>query len=168
MSSSGISALENSLFRRSTWQRTAVFFACQPHYCVLDARTKREPYLRDAAMNEPSKAPSRVGQGRGCRVTHFGRTNPSEIWPGTFGVLNNSLAFWLKNSLYFSCCLQGGLFLYPQQLHVMHPLSKNARSGKADGFGETNPTVTQIESMQTWPNEPKQSWRRASALAGPA
>jgi hypothetical protein len=69
--------------------------------------------------------------------------------------LNNSLAFWLKNSLYFSCCLQGGLFLYPQQLHIMHPLSKNARSGKADGFGETNPTVTQIESMQTWPNEPK-------------
>jgi hypothetical protein len=115
-------------------------------------------------MSERFRVPSRVGQSSGaCRAKDFGEANASEFWPSIFGILDQSLAFRLKNPLYFSCCLQGGLFLYPQQLHVMHPLSKNA-----DGFGETNPTFTQIESIQTWPNEPKQSWRRASALAGPA
>jgi hypothetical protein len=107
-------------------------------------------------MSECSEA-TIEGQERGaCRAKDFGQTNPSEIWPGTFGALDQSLAFRLKNSLYFSCCLQGGLFCYPRQLHVMHPLSKKRRAGKADGFGGTNPTVTQIQSMQTRPNEPKQ------------
>src|ERR1700730_16784208 len=105
---------------------------------------------------------------RGLPCERFQPNEPERDWLGTFGLLNRSLAFWLKNSPYFSCCLQGGLICYLQQLHVMHPALKKRRSGKADGFGETNPTVTQIESMQTWPNEPKQSWRRASALAGRA
>jgi len=33
-------------------------------------------------------------------------------WPGTFSALDQSLALWLKKFLYFSCCLQGGLFCY--------------------------------------------------------
>ena len=53
-------------------------------------------------MSECSKAPSRVGQGRGaCRANDFGQTNPSGFWPGTFAVLNRSFASRLKNPLYF-------------------------------------------------------------------
>ena len=52
-----------------------------------------------------------------------------------------------------------GLFCYSRQLRLS-ACSQNRPAKRADGFGETNATVTQIESMQIWPNEPNQIWRR--------
>jgi hypothetical protein len=61
-------------------------------------------------------------QGRGTRrANDFGQTNPSGFWPSTFSALDQSLAFRLKNPLYFSCCLQGGLFCYSRELHEAAP-----------------------------------------------
>ena len=80
------------------------------------ARTKRELNCygqRCRAMNERSKASSRVGSGpRRLPCERFWPNEPERVLAGHARHLGSSLAFWLKNSLYFSCCLQGGLFCY--------------------------------------------------------
>jgi hypothetical protein len=106
-------------------------------------------------MSERFKTPSRVEQDRGaCRANDFGQTNPSEIWPGRLGALDRSLASRLKNSLYFSCCLQGGLFSYPLQLHAC-ARSQKAGPSKSGRFWRNEPDGHPNRTqMQTWPNEP--------------
>jgi hypothetical protein len=77
-------------------------------------------------------------------VNDFGQTNPSGFWPGPFGALGQSLAFRLKSPLYFSVVYREAYLA--TRYGCMHaPCLKKPVRQKAAGFGEANPTVTQVE-----------------------
>jgi hypothetical protein len=59
-------------------------------------------------MRERSKATieNRTRPGR-LPCERFQPNEPERYWLGTFGLLNQALAFEVKNPLYFSCCFTG-------------------------------------------------------------
>ena len=115
-------------------------------------QSKNHPRERCCAMRDRSKATiqSRT-RPRRMLCEGFRPNEPRRVLPGHVRRLDQSLAFRLKNPLYFSCCLQGGLFCYPLRLHGRARPQK-AGPSKSGRFWRNEPEGDPSRTpMQTWP-----------------
>lgn len=103
--------------------------------------------------NEPERPPRR----RVGRNVRFGRTNPEPRHARRLYLLPlgsiRVLAFRLKILLYFSCCLQGGLFLRSLRLYRLSAFERTAPSQSRRS--ERIPRRAHATAGLFWPAEPK-------------